>query len=405
MYILEAKMETIGKIIDPLGLIPTDASRRRELLDKANKKYIDMWLEGTKKGYPMELLGFPRKAELLAMGAGGAPIGIPGIPLIPIPLAPREIRVSNQDIKTAEDEAKKIEQTINDIDEAKQQFDENKHGSAYEESDDDEILGSGGAGGGGYRRVPLRVRPPPRYIREVLNPHYQTSNEAKKFARENPVAESNRIRDLVSQVSTVFGVSASKAITKSFSRNRVMTKAVLLVLNRAGIEVGTEVSGRRIEELKREITERTGTENALLWNDILDAMQSNSNDVNIRRLPRVNTRNLTVARVGANLNPIDEKVQEGIGQAMVLEGVPNSVAAKTASRIVQRVKALTKELEGKFGSQDIALDMANEYLKQLVEEIRDSLNEDRFTSRLNTHNIFSTILSIIFESKGIIPKA
>ena len=77
-------METIGKIIDPLGLIPTDASRRRELLDKANKKYMDMWLEGTKKGYPMELLGFPRKAELLAIGAGGAPIGIPELPHIHI---------------------------------------------------------------------------------------------------------------------------------------------------------------------------------------------------------------------------------------------------------------------------------------------------------------------------------
>ena len=138
MYILKAKMETIGKIIDPLGLIPTDASRRRELLDKANKKYMDMWLEGTKKGYPMELLGFPRKAELLAMGVGGAPIGIPGIPLIPIPLAPREIRVTNEELKTAEDEAKKIGQTINDIDEAKQQFDEAKHShgaddTAYEE--------------------------------------------------------------------------------------------------------------------------------------------------------------------------------------------------------------------------------------------------------------------------------
>ena len=63
-----------------------------------------------------------------------------------------------------------------------------------------------------------------------------------------------------------------------------------------------------------------------------------------------------------------------------------------------------KELEGRFGGKDIALDMANDYLKQLVEEIRDSLNEDRYTSRLNTHNIYSTILSIIFESKGIIPK-
>ena len=63
---------------------------------------------------------------------------------------------------------------------------------------------------------------------------------------------------------------------------------------------------------------------------------------------------MAVARVGANLKPIDEKVQESIGEAMVREGVPNVVASRTARRILQRVKALTKELENKFGGKDIA---------------------------------------------------
>ena len=114
-------LEGIDRVLDPLnllGLRGTEADKRAIKLQNEKAKYRKLWNEGEKKGYPMELLGFPKpETELLSAGlgggAGGAPIGGPSLlpPIVPTTSA----RTTESEVKEEEKKVEEIENTLEEL--------------------------------------------------------------------------------------------------------------------------------------------------------------------------------------------------------------------------------------------------------------------------------------------------
>ena len=388
-------METVGAILDPLGLVPTDRTRREARMLKAERKYRALWNEGNAKGYPMELLGFPRNVELLAGGLGGGPPGFPNIPTLGI-FPTRGRPITDSDVKEEEKKVEMIEESLREIDEHKHEY--GRDVETFQDLGEGGLEGSGGAG----RRDPITTRRP----RQVINPYPGSSDEGKAFKRNNPTASIGAIRGIVVGLMAQKrirpgGLDDPKKIQKAFARNPRLVSAVLNVLDDSDIIVGDTASPTRINEIVDTIMRRTGIETALLMNDLIDAMKTNSNNPDVQDLIPVATSNLTVPRVDAELRPIgdDEDTVFNIRDLLQSRGVDRVIASRVATTIVEKMKNITKELQAKFGGVDVGIDQAHQILSNSLASIINALDADAGTSRLSIHNLGKTILAIIYDSK------
>jgi hypothetical protein len=430
-------METISEVLDPfnlLGIRESEGDKRQKELVEAQKKYARLWRYAESKGIPMKLLGYPKRVlqlEAAGLGGSGKVPGPTNVEFLPPIVPDTQPHATSDDIKEVEE---KTEEMKHDVIEAvgplgkaellargfvtEEDFVKPRSGSSgggssssaprSGSSSSSSAPRSGGASRSGGAKKPIKV------VNDVYNPFSPTSNKGKKYKRENNnVTNHTRVVAIVESLASnknsllrtttkKDAESVKKLIRDILKQKPEVSLKILGVLNRAGVSV----AGRKVPDIQKSITNRSGAETVLIMNEISDilrgeAHRSGRSQSDIDTFEVVETGNVAVARVGAETTPIHEipNIHESIRDILTSNGVHTVVASRFAVSLINRMRGLTSVFIDKFGGRDIGVDKAHTLMAQYMEEIEDSLIDDAKVSKVSAHNIKKTILSLIFNTK------
>ena len=405
-------LETVDKILDPfnlLGLRGTEADKIALKLQKAKEKYSRLWREGSNKGYPMELLGYPKpEAILLSAGIGGAPSDPIGIPsLIPPSTASlqQQIQHTEEEVKEQEDVNARLYRELEAFERETEAF------SEIESDIRENILRKERIERGEETKEEKEIKEEKEEIGDVKQ-YYIRPKEAyrRKKLKEKGVSKNQLIgrtiivkifelltaqkRSLINSIIDNRGLRLQKekiSLIRRILSDENVSQEIVDVFTNSEINLEGLTNAEDALQVVNQIMSRTGIEALLLVNDILEIFHRNAQNSirftneEVEYFKQLDTSNLLQADVDAEIrfpNAIPGLFNR-ILETIVDADVDRNIARRFTIRLMNRIMVMTDYFIDTMGGQDVGLAKANEYLGLVIDDVVKELGKEKMKVKLN----------------------